>query len=59
MVELLAADAVGDVLDVAQRVLQAALLGADDEAAEVGVDDLRAQALELGDQLQAEQTFMQ
>ena len=40
VVEVLATDAVPDVLDVRQRVGDVALLGADDDAVEGGVDDL-------------------
>ena len=49
--ELLAADTVGDILHVRHGVGHSPLLGAHQQAVKVGVDDHRAQALELSDQL--------
>lgn len=46
---------VDDVLHVADGILNAPLLGAQDDAVEVGVDHRGAQALELGHQPAAEQ----
>ena len=52
--ELLAVDVLRHVLDVGERVLQRPLLRRDDHAVEVRVHHVRAEPLELADQLHEE-----